>query len=161
MLFVDYNKPVRTNFIDAYTCIYYNIVSVNTWEIQAGSLLPNGTMSLCYSIHFYTNICVLISVMMHTWCDVKLQIIKTPKKPKPNRRYHQITHANLYCTKLQCKHKLLFHCRLSLTTRVCWGWHRYMEIFTLLNVTIGHICSYKACDVDIIKSSITTLQQTS
>ena len=106
LLFVDFqNKPPSGQILMMPVCVYNYIVSTNARKTSAGSLLANDTRSLCYSIHFYTNICDLISVVTHMCCDIKLQIVKTPIKAKLSRRYHQITHANVHCTKLQYKPK--------------------------------------------------------
>ena len=58
------------------------IAASNARVLQVGSLLANGTRSTCYSLHFYTNTCVLIPAM--TFYDVKLQSVKTPVAAKPS-----------------------------------------------------------------------------
>ena len=51
------------------------IAARNARELQAGYLLANGTRSMHFPIHFYTNRCVPISFM--TFYDVKPQLAKS------------------------------------------------------------------------------------
>ena len=80
----------RTNFSENefYWCLYPYIAARNARELQASYLLANGTRSICFPIHFYTNACVLIFFM--TFYDVKLQLLKAavganPSRISPNR----------------------------------------------------------------------------
>ena len=67
----------RTNLSEneCYWCLCPYIAARNTRELQAGYLLANGTRSMCFPIHFYTNACVLISFL--TFYDIKLQLVKS------------------------------------------------------------------------------------
>ena len=85
----------------------------NEKEFQAGYLAINGTRTMRYSIHFYTNAGVLVPYMM--FHDAKPQIVKTAVKGLDQAQYHQITHANVTFitnTKLQYKPNSFFHCTL-------------------------------------------------
>ena len=60
---------------ECYWCLYLYIAARNTRKLQAGYLLANGTRSIRFLIHFYTNACVLISYMI--FYDVKPQLVKS------------------------------------------------------------------------------------
>ena len=72
------------------------IASRNAKELQAGYLVTNGTRTMCYSIHFYTDVRVLAPIV--TFYDAKLQLIKTrvegkPSAISPNRTYRLLQYA--------------------------------------------------------------------
>ena len=58
------------------------IAARNAKELQAGYLVANGTRTACYSIHFYTNVRVLVPFV--TFYDAKPKLIKTPVEDKPS-----------------------------------------------------------------------------
>ena len=67
------------------------IASRNAKELQVGYLVTNGTRTMCYSIDFYRDVCVLAPIV--TFYDAKSQLIKTRVEGKlsaisPNRTYH-------------------------------------------------------------------------
>ena len=72
---------VRTNVIGVYTRILLPGMRGNT---PSGYLLANGTISMHFPVHFYTNARVIISFMM--FYDVTLQpaIEANPSRISPN-----------------------------------------------------------------------------
>ena len=76
-----------------------SIAARNTKEPQAGYLVTNSTRTTCYSIHFYTNTCVLVPFVM--FYDAKPQLVKTPVEGKPstispNHTYMPMLVTNVY-----------------------------------------------------------------
>ena len=59
-----------------------HIAARNTKELQTGYLVANGTRTTRYSIHFYTNMRVLVPFV--TFYDAKPQLIKTSVEGKPS-----------------------------------------------------------------------------
>ena len=58
------------------------VTARNAKELQVGYLATNGTRTMCYSIHFYINVGVLVPYM--TFYDAKPQLVKTPVEGKPS-----------------------------------------------------------------------------
>ena len=74
------NKPPSQQTLSIY--LYMRISARNTKELQAGYLVTNSIRTTHYSIHLYTNFCVLASFV--TFYDAKPQLIKTPGEGKLN-----------------------------------------------------------------------------
>ena len=53
-----------------------HIAAWNAKELQTGYFVTNGTKTTHYSIHFYTNVHVIVPFV--TFYDAKSQLIKTP-----------------------------------------------------------------------------------
>ena len=108
------NKPQWEwmSLVCTYTCILLSGMLGNFKYV--GYLLANGTRSIRFHIHFYTNAHDLISFMM--FYDVKPQLVKSCCRGYPKQNITK-SHMPMLITntKLQYKPESCFHCTLSLT----------------------------------------------